>query len=280
MSESKQCPSKTSRFPRRLLLGPAAGRAHVNRLHKRVGVAIVVLIVSIASPARAQTDTQVWANVTLDWINSHALKLALDIEPKVLVSKGASDPGWATIDVTPSVEYIRWNWVDVTGELHFARTRQSDHQDSTEVSPRVGLRFHLLSNIRDDLLKEKQPKRRLVLRNLARVEWRNLSYSDGTPDASTVRVRDRIEMEFPINRPRVSDNLAWYAVTDAEWFWTWADPSERFANKQRVRSGIARRWTYAWRTEFLAVWDRSRDSAQSGFITADFALDVRVRRVW
>jgi hypothetical protein len=241
---------------------------------------IAALLIVVSSPAAAQTDTQVWANVTLDWIKSHALKLGLDIEPKALVSKPADDPDWATLDITPSVEYTRGNWFDVTGELHVGRTRQTDRQDSTEVSPRIGFRFHLLSNVRDEVSREKQPKRRLVLRNFVRIEWRNLYYSDDTPQSSSTRFRDRVEMQFPINRRRVTDDGAFYVSTDAEWFWTRTDPPERFANKQRLRAGIGRRWTYRWRTELLTVWDRSRDSASDGFTSADVAVDLRVWRVW
>jgi hypothetical protein len=177
-------------------------------------------------------------------------------------------------------EYTHGNWLDAIGELHLARTRQTDHQSSAEITPRVGLRFHLLSNIRNELFKEKQPKRRLVLRNLLRLEWRNLYYSDDTPQSSTLRVRDRIELQFPFNRVRTTDNGVIYVSSDAEWFWTRTDPSERFANKQRVRAGVGRRWSYAWRAEVLAVWDRSRDATAAGFTTADIAVDVRLKHVW
>ena len=79
-------------------------------------------------------------------------------------------------------------------------------QESRTDDQRFGLRFHVLSNIRDELLKEKQPKRRVVLRNLLRLEWRNQYYSDDTPPSSTLRVRDRIELEFPFNRARVTED--------------------------------------------------------------------------
>src|SRR5262249_30839471 len=144
----------------------------------------------------------------------------------------------------------------------------------------LGFRFHVLSNVINDLAKEKLPKRRIVLRNLVRLEWRNLYYSDNTPQSSTVRVRDRIEMLFPLNRPRVTDNGAIYATGDAEWFWAGQDPSERFGNKERVRGGVGYRRNYAWRLELLYIWDRSRDSEQDGFTKADGALDLRVRHVW
>src|SRR5262249_14785273 len=152
--------------------------------------------------------------------------------------------------------------------------------DSVEITPRLGFRLHLLSNIVDDVIKERRPRHRLVLRNLARVEWRNLYYSDDTPQSSTVRYRERIEMQFPLNRARVTDDGALYVPADAEWFWTQHDPPERFANKQRVRVGLGYRWNFAWRLETLYVWDRSRDSAHSAFTTNAHVADVRVWRVW
>jgi hypothetical protein len=244
-------------------------------------IAMTVLASALfASPAAAQTDQQIWGELTLDWIKSHTLTFGVEVEPKVFVSKQPDEPGWATLDVTPKAEYARGKWFDIVGELHLGRTRQTDDQDSTEVTPRVGFRFHLLSNIVDDLSKERQSRRRLVLRNFARVEWRNLYYSDDTPQSSTVRYRDRVESLFPVNRTRVTDSGALYGSADVEWFWTHHDPPERFANKQRVRVGAGYRWNYAWRLETLYVWDRSRDSAESGFTTNDGAIDIRLRRVW
>jgi hypothetical protein len=246
-----------------------------------VTAAITLLLGALfASPAACQTDKQIWGELNLDWIKSHTLTLGADVEPKVLVSKQPDEPGWATLELTPRAEYTRGQWFDIVGELHAARTRQTDEQDSTEVTPRIGFRFHVLSNLVSDLAQERQPRRRLVLRNFARVEWRNIYYSDGTPRSSTVRYRDRIEMLFPVNRQRVTDNGAWYKSADAEWFWTHQDPPERFANKQRVRAGVGYRWNYAWRLETLYVWDRSRDSAQDGFTTDDTAVNVRVRHAW
>lgn len=233
-----------------------------------------------ASPVAAQTDKQIWGALTLQWVKSHRLTYSVDIEPKVLVAKPEDQPGWATLDVTPKAEYTRGKWIDVVGELHLGRTRQTDDQGSFEVTPRLGLRFHLFSNVVDELIKDRQPRRRFLVRNFARVEWRNLYYSDDTPQSFTLRFRDRVETLFPLNRPRVTDDGALYASADAEWFWTQRHPPERFANKQRVRAGIGYRRNAAWRTEVLYVWDRSRNAAHSAFSTTAGAIDVRVRRVW
>jgi hypothetical protein len=247
--------------------------------HRALGISIVCLLTSQSVSAQS-ANAQLWGNVTLEWIKSHALTFGLQVEPKLLVSKPDDDPGWATIELIPSVEYSHGNWLDVVGDLVVARTRQTDDLRTTEIAPRLGFRFHILSNLRDAIRKEKQPKRRIVLRNLFRIEWRNLDYSDDTPDSSTVRVRDRVELLVPLNRPRITDDGASYVTSDAEWFWTHHDQAERFANKERVRIGLGHRYSFAWRAEALYVWDRSRDSADDGFTTADHALYVRIRRVW
>lgn len=242
------------------------------------GAVLVALLTPCA--AAAQPDMQLWANVKLSWIKSSHLTLGLDTEPKVLVSAPAGDPGWATLDVTPSVEFSRSRWFDMLGELKLGRTRQTDDLDSTEVAPRVGLRFYILSNLIDAIVKEKQPRHRLVLSDLLRLEWRNLYYSTDEPDSSTRRLRNRFEMQFPVTRPRITDDGATYLQADVEWFWTREDPDERFANKQRVRAGVGYRHSRPWRFKALYVWDRSRDSASEGFTTDNHALNLEVRRVW
>jgi len=36
---------------------------------------------------------------------------------------------------------------------------------------------------------------------------------------------------------RITDDGATYLISDVEWFWTREDVDERFANKERIRSG-------------------------------------------
>jgi Protein of unknown function (DUF2490) len=246
-----------------------------------IGAMGVLLVVLLAPAASAQDQLQACGDFDLKRVKSDQLTLGLQVEPKVLVSKSSKDPGWATVDVTPSLELTRGKWVDVLGQVLIARTKQTDNVDSTEFTPRLGFRFHLLSNLRDAVFKERQPARRLVLRNLVRFEWRNLYYSTDKPNSSTLRIRDRFEVEFPINRDRVTDDGAVYAMSDAEWFSTASNaPNERYASKRRVRAGVGQRFSRAWRVEGLYIWDESRDSIDSGFTTSDNVIQVTIRRVW
>ena len=243
-----------------------------------IGAAVVALLIPCA--AHAQTDLQLWGNFYFDWIKDHRITMGVDAEPKVLVSKPSSDPEWATLDITPSFEYSRGEWFDMIGDLVVGYTKQNNDLDTTEVRPRVGFRFHILSNLRDDLEKERRPKRRLVLTDLLRLEWRNLYYSTDKPNSSTLRLRNRFGGQWPLNRPKITDNGAASLAADWEWFIPVDDPAERFANSQRIRTGISYRHSFAWRFEAMYVWDRTRNTIDEPFTTSYHAIDLTMKRVW
>ena len=245
-----------------------------------MALAVVLGAIAVPGESRAQADLQAWGNLTFDWIKSHRVTLGVKVEPKVLVSAPDDEPGWATLDVTPSLEYVRGEWFDVVGELQVGRTRQTDDLDSTELTPRIGFRLHLLSSLRQAIVKERRPKRRLVLRDLLRLEWRNLYYSTDKPDSSTVRLRNRLEGLWPLNRSRITDDGVAYVNADWEWFIPFDDPDERFANRQRVRAGLGYRRSFAWRFEAMYVWNRSRNTVDEPFTSTDHAIDLTMKRVW
>ena len=162
------------------------------------------------------------------------------------------EPGWATLDGAPRrPSRPRGEWFDVVGELQVGRTRQTDDLDSTELTPRIGFRLHLLSSLRQAIVKERRPKRRLVLRDLLRLEWRSLYYSTDKPDSSTVRLRNRLESLWRLNRSRITDDGVTYLNADWEWFIPFDNPDERFANRQRVRAGLGYRRSFTWRFEAM-----------------------------
>jgi len=257
--------------------GRVSGRA---RLGRAAAVSVLVMTLLDTDVEADDPNVQLWGEMTLAWIKSHHFTYSVDIEPKVLVAKPTGDPEWATLDVTPAVEFTHGRWLDTIGDLVLGWTKQSNDLNTTEVRPRVGVRFHILSNLRDDVLKERVSRRRLVLRNLLRFEWRNLYYSNDTPDSSTFRIRDRVETLYPLNKGKVTADGAIYLLADAEWFWTEDDLDERFASKERFRAGVGHRRSVRWRFEGLFVWERTRKEPTDTFETSDYALDVRVKRVW
>lgn len=247
-----------------------------------------LLILLSGSVTEAQTNLQLWGNMAIDWQKADRLTYGLDVEPKALLAAPPGDPGWATLDVTPTVDYAAKRWLDLTGEFLAGYTTETDDVHSVELTPRVGIRVHLLSRAvpvriagHVDRDREMPPKRRLVLRDYMRVEWRNLFYSDDTADKSSARLRNRLELLFPLNRALMTNDGARYLVADWEWFIPLPDDvPERFANKQRIQVGIGWRRSREWRFEGLYVWDRSLNTIEDGFSSSDNAINVRVKRVF
>jgi hypothetical protein len=246
---------------------------------------LAVLVAGLASAdAAAQTNLQLWGNITLDWMRTQRLTYEIDVEPKVLLAAPDGDPSWHNVDVTPSVEYAVKRWLDVGGELATGRTKQTDDVNSWEVTPRFDLRFHLFSRgvpVRGPRIRDLPPSRRIVVRDLVRVESRNLFYTGaGSGSDSSVRFRNRLEVVAPLNTAKLTDDGARYVLADWEWFIPLGEPDERFANKQRIRTGFGYRRSQAWRVETLYMWTRSRNTIEDGFTTSDNIIDIRVKRAF
>lgn len=249
----------------------------------RVGrvVALTAVLLMAARMAHAQATTQLWGNLTFNWVRSEHLAYELDFEPKALLDAPEGDPDWRNFDVTPNVEYSPNAWLDLVADTTVGYTKQTDDVNTTEVTPRLGVRFHLFSRARRFQAFERTPNRRIVVRDLVRVESRNFFYSSGeTESDSTVRFRNRLEFFAPLNKERITDDGARYLLADWEWFIPLGDPDERFANRQRIRTGLGHRRNFNWRYEVLYIWTRSRNTIDEGFSTTENILDVRVKRVF
>jgi hypothetical protein len=248
----------------------------------RRAASAAALLLACAGVAAAQTNTQLWGTVTLDWLKTDRLAYELELEPKVLVAAPEGEPGWASLDVTPNAEYAARDWLDAVAEIATGYTSQNDEVDSFELSPRVGVRFHVTTRglPSGPRKRERIPRHRVVVRNLLRFEWRNLFYTGGGGLDSVGRIRNRLELQVPLNRERVTDDGARYLLADWEWFIPIDDPDERFANRQRIRTGIGYRRSHSWRFEALYIWTRSRDTTDQGFQTSDNIVNVRVKRVY
>lgn len=213
----------------------------------------------------------------MTWQKTPRFSYELDLEPKTLVSAPDDEPDWKNFDVTQTVEYSAKNWLDLSGELATGYTKQTDNVNSFEITPRVGLRFHLFSNRINPLLKEKHPKRRLVIRDLIRVEYRSLFYTNDQNSDFSWRFRNRLEFLLPLNHNKLSDDKTIYMMSDWEWFIPISDVQERFANKQRIRMGFGYRKNFNWQFETLYIWTRSRKNADDRFTTSDNIIDIRIK---
>ncbi len=249
----------------------------------RLALLVTVLHVLAVCPADAQSNLQLWGNLTLDWVKSERLVYEIDLEPKGLLAAPAGEPDWRNIDLTTNVEYSPKGWLDLVAEVTGGYTKQTDDVNSTEVTPRVGVRFHLFSRDRPRVVRgrERPAKRRIVVRDLVRVESRNFFYSGaGSGSDSSVRFRNRVEFLVALNREKITEDGARYLLADWEWFIPLDEPEERFANRQRIRTGFGYRHSFAWRFEALYMWTRSRNTIDEGFSTSDNIINIRVKRLF
>ena len=245
-----------------------------------VTLRLLACVAITAAPAASQTNGQLWGSFSLSKPSGKSLVYDIEIEPKALVVVPEGKPGWGTLDVTPSVDFAARRWLDVIGELATGYTWQTDEVNTLEVTPRLGLRLHLttVDLPTGPLRRERVPRHRIVVRDLIRIEARNLFYSDESSAESTMRFRNRLEFQVPLNREKINDDGTRYLLADWEWFIPLSDPAERFASRQRVRAGLGYRPNAAWHFEGLYIWGRSRDTTAESFQTTDHIVSFRVKR--
>jgi hypothetical protein len=211
----------------------------------------------------------------LSYPKSARLYYELDLEPKTQLSGG--EP-WRNLDATPLVEFYPHDLIDLTGEVTVGRTRQSAEVKSWELTPRVGVRFHLFRRLWDQLDPERVPLSRLSLANLWRIEYRNLWYSGDHPSSHETRFRNRTELKVAINNDKLSVDGTLYLFTDVEFFVPLGDDvPERFATKRRFRGGFGYRLSRKWRFEVLYIRDFARETLEEEADIAMNALDFRLK---
>ena len=223
----------------------------------------------------AEASEQIWANVILGHTKSSRLYYELDLEPKSQISGGES---WRNIDATPLVEFYPNDLVDLTGEVTVGYTRQNETEDSLEITPRLGVRLHLVKNLWNQIYGERVPLSRFSFANLSRIEFRNLRYTGDRPSSHEVRFRNRAELKLAINKNNLSADRTLYLFADLEFFFPLGeDVPERFATKSRFRGGFGYRLSRRRRFEVLYIRDFARDTLDDPRDIDMNALDLRLK---
>jgi hypothetical protein len=151
---------------------------------------------------------------------------------------------------------------------------------SWELTPRIGVRFHLVKRLWNEFHPERVPLSRLSFANLSRIEWRNLWYSGelGIPNSHETRFRNRTELKLALNHDKLATDGTLYLFTDVEFFVPLQDDvPERFATKRRFRGGLGYRLSRKWRFEVLYIRDFARETLEEEEDIDMNALDIRVK---
>ena len=240
----------------------------------------VVYFLALPVSTQAQTSTQLWASLILGYAKSESIYMEVEIQPKKQISGG--EP-WRNLDATWLVEYYPSKWFDITGELVTGYTNQKKSLDSFEITPRVGIRLHIVEQVireqshRQKSRPERTPSNRFDLAAWLRLEQRNFFYFGDLESSHEWRFRVRPEFKAAINNDNLGEDHTLYFRTDLEFYVPITDDvPERFVNEIRFRGGLGYRINYDWRIEFLYVRDVLRESPLGDFEEDANMLDFRL----
>jgi hypothetical protein len=242
---------------------------------------VIILLSTVTVFAQEQTSTQLWGSLILGYAKSERVYLEVEIQPKKQISGGET---WRNLYATWLIAYYPNKWFDLTGELLTDYTNQNPDLDSFELTPRAGIRLHLVEQVnkerahRGKLRPERMPADRFHLATWLRLEQRHIFYSGDLESSHELRFRVRPEFKVAINNKSLGDDNTLYFSTDVEIYVPITDDvPERFVNSVRFRAGLGYRINYDWRVELLYLRDVFRESPLGSFEENANVLDLRLK---
>ncbi len=240
----------------------------------------VCVLIAFPASAQEETSTQLWGSVVLGHQLSERLYMEVEIQPKAQIS---GEELWRNLDATWDVEYYHSKWFDLTCELVTGYTDHTDDLSSFEVTPRAGLRLHLVEQtIKKTPLFQKTfiqrlPLKRFYLAAWLRLEYRNIFYLGNQASSHEARFRVRPEFRIAINNPSLGDDRTFFGRTDVEFFVPLdEDMPERFVNKIRFRIGPGYRINARNKIELMFMHDINRQSSLVDFEETAYMVDLRL----
>ena len=237
--------------------------------------AAYVFFFALAVYAGEAVSQQVWGNLVFGHPYGDKVYFELDFEPKSQVS---GTPSWRNLDMTPLAEYYPNRWVDLSAEAVLGYTKDSYSARTYEVSPRIGIRFHILGNVREYVPdKYLLLQKRFSFSTFLRYEYRSLYYDDGSADHQS-RFRIRLETKTAFNHQSHSFPDTWYLFADfEEYFNLGEDMKEVFLSKARIRIGPGYTYNRKNRFEILGIYDFANDTYNDSIRHDAAAIDIRYK---
>lgn len=226
--------------------------------------------------SQTTVSRQLWGNAILSFPQNRHIYFEVDVEPKAQISGGER---WRNIDVTPLLEYYPNSWIDLTAEVTSGYTVQTNDVRTVEVTPRIGIRFHLFRNVWQQVtISERLPLSRLQLATFFRLEYRNIGYNQELASEHETRARLRIESKIAINHNKLAYDRTWYLFTDGEYFIPINRKiPERYASKIRIRFGPGYRVNRTYHFELLVIYDDAQNTLEDSNPTDTWALNLRAK---
>jgi hypothetical protein len=202
---------------------------------------LTALLLPRDADAQESSTTQLWLDLVAEWAFKPKNQLELEVGPKYLIS---DDERWKELTVTPAYEhYPNQRW-DLVARVLF-RTRQDG---------------------------------RWMSRDFNRVEGRNIRYNELDQWETTYRYRNRLEVQYALNNPSITDDHTWYGLADAELFVNLGEAAEeRFNDNWRFRAGMGYRQEWGWRIELLYTLQLTRNTLGQEFNVSNHIVRLRIK---
>jgi len=211
----------------------------------------------------AQRHEQLWLEYQLDYPFPNGFLFENTTAYQTVLTK---DDKWRSFTLSPTVEYVLFTWLDLTGEVGLSYTFQQENTNSFEISPILGTRFHITQN------------RRLNTRFLVRYQQRYFWQIEDEDWDTSNRVRLKGEVWISINGPNLFTDKLWYALLDYEEFIVLDEQlDERYANRRRGRIGLGYRLNYKHRFDLIYTRQSSRNEIGGEFISGDNVIQLRYK---
>lgn len=208
-----------------------------------------------------ETNEQLW----VEYFLNYPFAKNLNLENSFTYSTLLEEPKWRSYEYGGEVTWSVNQHLDLIGQLLFSYTNQDATNNSIEIRPNFGTRFHLTPNYR------------VLTRLQLRLEQRNFQDLETKEWDQVYRPRIRGEVIAPINKKSYSMDKLWYVLTDVELLYTENDLDERFANRFRMRFGVGYRLSYNTRFEIMYMLQESKDEIDVDFQPSDNIFRFRFK---
>ncbi len=225
--------------------------------------ALLGILVLPYKPLTAQSDEQFGFDFQIDrpFKNRYLWEVSAGYQTLL-----ASANKWRSFSLSPYFEASVLRSLDVFISLPIAYTLQKANLNSNEITPSLGLRYHI------------QEGKRFNLNLTARIEQRYFYQIEAADWDQARRTRLKAAATMCINGPNLSTDNLWYTFLDIEEFFVIdKQVNERFAFLRRARIGLSYRLNYKNRFEANYTLQSSRNEIGAPFDEVDNIFQVRYK---
>jgi Protein of unknown function (DUF2490) len=228
---------------------------------KKIGFLCVFIFYNLLIHAQSKSN-QLWTDFTVN--KPLANRFTFDCEVSYRTTLKNSEK-WHSFSFIPKIEKAVGNHWDILFYLASINTLQQTSDNTWEIRPAVGARY------RFSLL------RKLQVRLLARLEFRNQYTLETSIWSNDFRSRFRVEETYFLNGESYAENHLWYLLSDVEFLLTIdKEIQERFSNRMLLRLGLGYKLSDRWRFESFYTYQYAVNTINGEFSNEDEDI-IRLR---